>query len=215
MSQAPDLLQHLPPHGLSSQYWNRLSDRDRALYQLIRPIPSAIYSVQYQVADVETFIATMERDAQVEGGSFELEPDFQRGHVWSDAQRSAYIEALFRGQAPAEILFNCPGWSVSAKDTDIGHWRMQCIDGLQRLTAIRRFAANQLEIFGSETTESLAGTAFSPKRTRFMFTIKVYAFERRADLLGLYLDLNGGGTVHSEAELSRVRLLHAAALESA
>lgn len=94
MSQAPD--QHLPPHGLSSQYWSRLSDRDRALYQLIRPIPSAIYSVQYQVADVETFIATMERDAQAEGGSFELEPDFQRGHVWSDAQRSAWLSSVAR-----------------------------------------------------------------------------------------------------------------------
>lgn len=92
---------------------------------------------------------------------------------------------------------------------------MQCIDGLQRLTAIRRFAANQLVIFGGETAESLAGTAFSPKRMRFMFTIKVFAFERRTDLLGLYLDLNAGGTVHSEAELARVRLLQAAALESA
>lgn len=52
------------------------------------------------------------------GGSFELNPDFQRGHVWTDSQRTAYAEAFIR-KATGRILFNCPGWSKAYLEGDI------------------------------------------------------------------------------------------------
>lgn len=36
-------------------------------------------------------------------------------------------------------------------------------------------------------------------------TLKVYDFQYRKDLLKFYLDINGGGTPHSQYELNRVK----------
>lgn len=99
------------PFGLSRQYWASLSPKNQALYHLVRPQPKAAYEVDVQLGYVEDFILAQQRDLPKMGGSFELDPDFQRGHVWTDAQRIAYVESIIRGTAPTRILFNCPGWS--------------------------------------------------------------------------------------------------------
>ncbi len=194
------------PFDLSDSYWNSLSDRARELYGIVRPLPKAAYSVDTQLGYIEKFIESQTRDMEAMGGSFELDPDYQRGHVWSDAQRSSYVEALLRESAPRTILFNCPGWSRSdGAAGDIPSHTFQCIDGLQRLTAVRKFMAGDLAIFGSMKVSELEGTPFDAKRYRLTFA--VYEFIRREDLLNFYVDLNGGGTVHSQEELDRVRTM--------
>lgn len=199
------------PFDLSEQYWASLSAKAQALYGLIRPQPKAAYTVDVHLDYMEDFFQKQMVELPSMGGSFDLAPDFQRGHVWSDTQRVAYIEAVLRGTAPTRILFNCPGWQRNdAGGGDIPEYTFQCVDGLQRLTAVRKFLAGEYTIFGGLSVEDLKGTPFALSRFRFQFC--VYEFRHRAELLQFYLDLNEGGTVHAPSELDRVRQLREAAI---
>lgn len=196
----------IKPHNLSDHYWASLTDFDRSLFGRIRPLPSATYTVDNRLNDIESYITRESATISSEGGTFELEPDFQRGHKWSDEQRISYVEALLRKTAPKTILFNCPGWTMGkSAGGDIPRHTFQCIDGLQRLTAVRKFLAGEIEIFGDLTAAKLKGSSFDLRS--FYLTFAIYEFANRAELLQFYLDLNAGGTVHTQGELDRVRLL--------
>ena len=68
----------------------------------------------------------------------------------------ATVESLLRKTAPKTILFNCPGWTMSqSAGGDIPLKTFQCIDGLQRLTAVRKFMAGEIKIFGDLTPAML------------------------------------------------------------
>jgi hypothetical protein len=84
---------------------------------------------------------------------------------------------------------------------------------LQRLTGIQRLLRGEVKPFGLSVTD-LDGSRFSVKRSMFKIRLAVHDFQRRADLLGHYLDINAGGTPHSSYEIERVRALRACALES-
>lgn len=134
-------------------------------------------------------------------------------HVWTDAQRSAYIESLIRKTVTARILFNCPGWVSTGQVGDIAQNTFQCIDGLQRLSAVRKFMAGEIRVFGGKTAEDLRGSPFDPSRPTYQLKVGIYQFTSRSDLLRFYLDLNAGGTVHASEELDRVRGLLSVALQ--
>jgi len=198
------------PVDLSDAYWGQLSEQHRALYAIVRPQAVPTYTVDLLLPDVESFLKGLERDMVSAGGRVELEPDFQRGHVLTDQQRTSYVEALIRGNAPKTIQFNCPGWSGRSDCGDIPSHTFQCVDGLQRFTAVRRFVAGEVKVFGGKTVADLRGSPFDARR--FTLRIAVHEFKNRSDLLQFYLDLNAGGTVHTQAELERVQaLLHAEA----
>lgn len=190
-------------YGLSERYWNSLTPRDHALYDLIRPMRTATYTVDHMLGSLEQGLASFEKSACTNGGVFELNPDFQRGHVWDEAKQVAYVENLIRGVAPRTIKLNCAGWNSLGEATgDLHPNSIVCVDGLQRLTAVRRFIAGEIKPFGLRYDE-LYRTAFHPASLRLTF--EVFDIKHREELLQFYLDLNSGGVVHSEAELERVR----------
>jgi len=192
------------PMGLSDRYWSSLSAEHQTMYGIVRPLPTPAYTVDWHIGMLEETLAGIERKMLLSQGVFELEPDFQRGHVWSDVQRVAYIEALIRKTAPAGILFNCPGWTRSdGGGGGIAANTFQCIDGLQRLTAVRKFMAGGFKAFDKYYAQDLKGSPFD--LARYRMSVAVYEFNSRADLLQFYLDLNSGGTVHAPSELERVR----------
>lgn len=197
------------PFDLSDAYWDSLSAKHQALYDLVRPMPTAAYTVDWMISMLETTLERMAEEQRQAGGTFELEPDFQRGHVWTEQQRVAFIESLLRKTAPNRILFNCPGWSRSTASAgaggDIAEHTFQCVDGLQRLTAVRKFMAGEFGVFGGLGAQDLRGSPFDLGRYRLQMA--VYEFNNRADLLNFYLHLNEGGTPHGPEELARVRQL--------
>lgn len=197
------------PENLSDDYWEKLSPEHQALYGRIRPLPTPVYTVDCHIGNLERSLASIERDMAMCNGKFELEPDFQRGHVWTEGQRVAYVEAVVRKTAPTRLLFNCPGWTSSARaqEGDIPENTFQCVDGLQRLTALRKFLAGEFTVFGGQTVASLKGSPFD--LSRYCMQMSVYEFRTRAELLTFYIDLNQGGTVHEQSEIDRVRgLMH-------
>lgn len=207
-----------PPYGVPEKYWDSLSEKARSMYGIVRPMPTAAYTVDWPLSFVESALANLKEQMAEAGGSFELDPDFQRGHVWTEAQRIAYVEALIRKTTNGRILFNCPGWSFSCAGVqgDIKANTMQIVDGLQRLTAVRRFMAGEFKVFASEDfdglgVDDLRGTPFDVNRNSYYLQIAVYEFPTREELLAFYLRLNCGGSVHSPQEIERVKLLLAQA----
>lgn len=172
------------------------------LLRIIRPLATARYEVDYDWSRVEDMLEWL---AEGSGQPVELCPDFQRGHVWTEKQQTAFIENVLREVVSAAGLtlhFNAPAW----EDEPSGDLppTVQCIDGLQRLTAVRRYIAGEVSPFGLSRSD-MDGTRFSTRMTRFRFRIAVHTFQTRTDLLQHYLDINAGGTPHSESELDRVR----------
>lgn len=139
----------------------------------------------------------------------DLNPDFQRGHVWDDEKRIRYVEYIMReGCGARDIYFNHPTWMntiSSGPKTDFLN-QMLLVDGKQRLEAVRKFLASELPAFGT-LYKNFKGR-LAPNGPRFR--VHINNLKTRAEVLQWYLDLNDGGVVHSADELARVRALLAA-----
>ena len=126
-----------------------------------------------------------------------MNPDFQRGHVWTEKQQIEYVEFMlkipFSGQ---HIYLNHPGWMGSFKGEFV------LVDGLQRLTTALKFIHNELKAYGHFYKE-FEGRL--PSDVNFIFNIG--KLQTRKDVLKWYLDFNAGGTPHSSEEIKRVQEL--------
>lgn len=138
---------------------------------------------------------TLERYQEEYG--LELCPDFQRGHVWTPHQQTAFVEYGLRGgHYSMNILTNCVGWLRGMSGP------FQMVDGLQRVTAVLRFLRNEVPVFGGHYFRDFEDN-MSPMEPRFRWYVN--DLNTRAEVLSWYLDLNSGGTVHTARELDRVR----------
>lgn len=183
-----------------------ISEFEQHALSIIRPLRTAKWQADYDWDDLEDGLARL----ATRHGGLELNPDFQRGHVWSKAQQTHFIENCLRGVVASSgflLQFNCPGWFDDVASTDLPSC-LQCVDGLQRYTAVTEFMKGNVQPFGF-TAEQLSSTQFSPRR--FHMKVAVHDFAKRADLLEHYLAINAGGTPHSADELERVRGLLAQA----
>lgn len=129
----------------------------------------------------------------------QLNPDFQRGHVWNEDQQIAYVEYTLRqGRSCRTIYFNMPSWFGSS--TIDGYDDFVCVDGLQRLTALMLFLDNKIKAFGHYLNE------FEDKiPLKIDININVNNLKTKKEVLQWYIDLNEGGTPHTESEINRVK----------
>lgn len=182
--------------------------RNAELSKLIQPLSTAEYEVDVHWHHIEKSLADYGRDY----GMLDLAPDFQRGHVWTADQQRHFVENVLRGVVSTDgmvIKFNCPNWHHGKFVSNLPDG-LQIMDGLQRLTAVKKFLAGEVKPFGL-SLDDLNGSSFSPNRYRFR--VAVHCFTQRSDLLKHYLTLNTGGTPHSQDEISRVNALLAQSLQ--
>jgi len=133
--------------------------------------------------------------------NIKLNPDFQRGHVWTEEQQVAYMEYLLRGgKSGREIYFNDSGWN-SYEDMDSHD--LVCVDGLQRITAGLKFINNELRVFGvlEKEFEDRLGVA------DVSLSVWINDLPLKKDVLRWYLEMNRGGTPHTYEELLKVEKL--------
>lgn len=163
-----------------------------------REIPKFTYSGGY---NIDVSLGHLERtiyDYESEG--LQMNPDFQRGHVWTEAQQIAFVEYLFRGgRSGLDIYLNHPKWQSGGEAAE---GDFVCVDGLQRVTACLRFVRNEIPIFGTylKDFEDTPGD-----RTKLTFHFN--DLQTRAEVLKWYLEMNFAGTPHSQEELSRVQAM--------
>ena len=159
----------------------------------IKTFPHSSYPVDVSWSSLEFHIAQ-----QSDGTALDLEPDFQRAHVWNKAQQSAYVEYVLRGGTSGkELYFNCTGWGKDYRGLYI------IVDGKQRLEAVRRFMRSEIKAFGYCRHEYEDKPNISTAR----FSWNIAALETRREVLEWYLQFNAGGSAHTPEELERVRKL--------
>jgi hypothetical protein len=129
--------------------------------------------------------------------SLDINPDFQRAHVWTEDQQRAFVEYLIRGgRSGLDIYFNCAGWMHNY----IGPFVL--VDGKQRLEACRRFLSGELKIFDGHTINDFENTNFLRSIDLIFHVNDLDSMEK---VLIWYLEMNSGGTPHTEEELNKVR----------
>lgn len=133
-------------------------------------------------------------DNYVNENNCDLNPSFQRAHVWNRAQQTAFVEHTIRGGGRGSniIRFNNFG----------GHWRrMVLVDGKQRLEAVRSFMRNEFPVFGELYFKNFEGP--QPLHLCLIFMVNTLTSDK--DVLKWYLEINEGGTPHTKEELDKVR----------
>lgn len=156
---------------------------------------SASYRIDVEWKYLEQWLQGMnERD-----GELNLDPDFQRAHVWTEEKQIKYVEYQLRGGISSkDIYFNHPGWNTNYEGT------LELVDGKQRLEAVRKFMRNKLPIFNGHYLKDFTGYMRSHIAG---FKININDLKTRKEVLQWYLDLNEGGVVHTKEELDKVKQL--------
>lgn len=165
-------------------------------YTRSRDIPQFTRTGNYQINVAWSYIEqTLESFAPLE-----MDPDFQRGHVWNESKQVAFVEFILRGGKSSRVIyFNAPGWNGRGISGVT-----QLVDGKQRLEAVRRFMANEIPVLGGSFYRDFTD------RIRLVghdFIFCVNDLATRAEVLQWYLDLNTGGVVHTDDEIAKVQRL--------
>lgn len=131
----------------------------------------------------------------------DVDPDYQRGHVWTISQKRAFIEYFLRGgESAKDIIFACDADGPYSQK-----WRL--LDGKQRVAAAIEFMSNKFGVFPDKDHPEghLASQIDGMRPMRHTFRIRVIVAASRAEELQIYLNLNSGGTPHSREEIERVK----------
>jgi hypothetical protein len=156
-----------------------------AFRDIYRPVPNR--QVDVDLSYLEDWIRSFD---------IRLDPDYQRDHVWTETQQSAFVGFVLEGGNPPPVYLNNRYENDGFKEV---------IDGKQRLTALLRWVRNEIPATLSYGSLHVYARDLDHYRSVSIPTREVKL--TREETLRFYLLLNGGGTVHSEAELERVRAL--------
>ena len=137
-------------------------------------------------------------EEEIPGSGLVLEPDYQREHVWTEEQQIAYLEYIMRGGVSGkDIYWNCSSWGGNYNTP------IELVDGKQRIQSVRKFMADELKVFG----KYVASDFDHLDESCCCFTFKMNNLRTKKQVMQWYVEFNTGGTVHSEAEIERVKKL--------
>lgn len=138
-------------------------------------------------------------DGEIKECGLQLNPKFQRGHVWTEEQQISWLEFFLRGGKSGNVIYlNNPSWHISIPEGQYNEY--VCVDGLQRLTAIRRFINNEIKVFGSYRNEYT-----DRMRNRYSIKVNINDLKSEKEVIKWYIDMNIGGTPHTSEEIERVK----------
>lgn len=166
-----------------------------------KDIPQFISDGNYQVNyPLHSLVKVINEEVETMG--LQLNPNFQRGHVWSEEQQISWLEYHLRGGKSGNIIyFNNPMWHSCREPKDCEYSDYVCVDGLQRITAIQRFIRNEITVFGSYYKEFEDGIRLLNQT----MTLCVNDLKTEREVLQWYIDMNSGGTPHTDEEISKVK----------
>lgn len=156
------------------------------------------YEVNIFLNSIERSITEFEDDY-----GLQLNPDFQRGHVWTKVQQTNYIEYFLKGGQSGRVIYlNKPSWMCS-KTTKYDDF--VCVDGLQRITALRKFMDNEVKAFNQFRFEF--GDKIRLSMAIDNLRININNIQTKKEVLTWYLQMNTGGTPHTIEEIDKVKLM--------
>lgn len=160
---------------------------------------------------VEKVTGTHRRSTGEMDRPFDLNPDYQRGPVWTEEQQSKFIGHVLAGGVQPPIYAQRYKTDKHAPQKDYWNLPEEIIDGQQRLRAIAAFMQGQIPALVYHDAEWHAYWLKDMSKRENSFTVLysrvIYIDLSRTDRLRFYLRLNAGGVKHTEEELDRVRAL--------
>jgi uncharacterized protein with ParB-like and HNH nuclease domain len=162
--------------------------KEEMKYSDINQFPTAHYQINVRWSYLEKWLESFSEDC-----TLNLNPVYQREHVWNEQQKIAYVEYILRGGEVSKTLY----WN-NAGCKKLWDAPMELVDGKQRLEAVRSWLRGDILAFGLHKNE-FEGVLMAD------FVMKVCNLKTSKDVLELYLAINSGGTPHSQEELNRVR----------
>lgn len=159
---------------------------------------SGLYQVNYPLTSL-----VREIEEEVNEMGLQLNPKFQRGHVWTEEQQVAWLEYHLRGGKSGNTIYlNNPFWNSIRKARQGEYSDYVCVDGLQRITAAQRFVHNEIKVFGSYFDEYEDKLRLVNDNT---LILNVNDLKSEKEVLQWYVDMNAGGTPHTSEEIERVK----------
>lgn len=167
-----------------------------------KDIPQFTSSGSYQVNYPLTSLVR-EIEEEVSEMGLQLNPEFQRGHVWTEEQQIAWLEYHLRGGKSGNTIYlNNPFWNSYKEPKQNEYSDYVCVDGLQRITAAQRFVHNEIKVFGSYFKEYEDRLRLANDATMIL---NVNNLKSEKEVLQWYVDMNAGGTPHASEEIERVK----------
>lgn len=178
---------------------------------------------QFSLATVRTFMDAGRYNVAVAGGQLnnfldearktggvDMDPDFQRGHVWKPKNQTLFMEHLLRkGEHGRTIIWNDPSYGKRVADSDLKDG-LVIVDGKQRMTAVLSFLDDKVPVFGghvfSQFDRHSRMQVLAPTGLLRM-QMNIVGLQYRRELLQLYIELNEGAVAHDPSEIARVRNL--------
>lgn len=181
------------------------------LFEIIKPVKQyATQHVKMDIRHLKDWMAQFEgipSNYSYENVLLELNPEFQRGHVWKLNQQIAFVENLLRGiDINKTIRFNDLTMRPYDDADDILKNKIICIDGLQRLTAIIDFVDGKYKVFNNQLSYDDILNHPDKASMRRIFNSALLQFEflqitSYKEVLEYYIDLNFGGVAHTPADI--------------
>jgi len=156
-------------------------------------IPTGNYKVDSRFAYLQTTIKEY-----TDHYGLDLDPDFQRAHVWSMEQRIKFVEFILQGGKTNPIYFNHTAWMTGAEGDFV------IVDGKQRLTSLLMFLDNAFAVLKNLDPD---GIGFYAREFDFIpnnIALVVNNLPTRKQVLEWYLQINKGNVAHTESELQKV-----------
>jgi hypothetical protein len=129
----------------------------------------------------------------------DINPDFQRDHVWSKLQQTKYIEFILSGgYTGKDFYFNQPGWQNDYEGDFV------LVDGKQRLQAISNFKNNIIPAFNTYLKDFDTPNVLL---RRSSVVVHINNLQTKKEYLQWYVQFNEGGTPHTKSEINKVKNL--------
>ena len=153
-------------------------------------VPNGHYKINMPLNHIKKHI-----DDDIEDMGLDLNPNFQRAHVWDLPKRIKYMEFLLKGGESNPIYFNHESYR--------GEYVI--VDGKQRLTSILMFLDNEFPVFKEMDSDGIGYYAreFDMIPNDVIFVIN--DLPNRKLVLQWYLQMNEGNVAHAQEELDKVR----------
>ena len=165
----------------------------RILDKIQESVPNCSYHV-------DVGIGTLER--HIEQYSIDLDPVYQRGHVWTELQEELFVGAFLENNNSMP-----PFWM---NWTGPHHASSEVVDGKQRIKACRRWLKGEIIARCPCGIDIWHKDLDDVDRTGLLFNFSMswnFVDLSPVEVMKFYLRLNAGGTIHSPKELDKVRKL--------
>jgi hypothetical protein len=137
-------------------------------------------------------------DRYVEEYNLNLDPDFQRHHVWNLNQRIQFVEFILQGGKCNPIYFNHTAWMKSVDG------EMVVVDGKQRLTSLLMFLNNEFTVFKNLDDKGIGFYSNEFNHVPYNIEIVINSLPTKKQVLEWYLQINKGNVAHTKEELDKV-----------